>query len=149
MNFTTRRTNNPDDLAFALPVCDAILWEPVSTGDNAVGSVWRTSVTLTDIPEQHIIVPSFACLTGLSISVDSAQRKTSRDLRANARDTCRHRTLAWFREPNPERRAHAVKNRLLAYCSRLCRCTGRAASLPAARINRPGTRSADVKHQTH
>ena len=64
MNFTTRRTNNSDDLALALPICGAIVWEPVSAGDNAAGSVWRTAVTLTDIPEQHIVVPSFACLTG-------------------------------------------------------------------------------------
>ena len=63
MNFSTRRTNNSDHLALALPMCGAIVWDAVSAGDNAAGSVWRTAITLADIPEQHIIVPSFACLT--------------------------------------------------------------------------------------
>ena len=63
MQFTTRLTNNPKHLSFPLPVSGAILWESVPAENEMTGSVWRTVINLVDIPEQHIVVPSFACLT--------------------------------------------------------------------------------------
>lgn len=63
MQFTTRLTNNPNQLTFPLPVSGAILWESVPTENETTGSVWRTVINLLDIPEQHIVVPSYACLT--------------------------------------------------------------------------------------
>ena len=61
MQFTTRLTNNLDQLTFPLPVCGAIPWESVPAGDGAAGSVWRTVVNVSGVPVQHIVVPSFAC----------------------------------------------------------------------------------------
>lgn len=63
MQFTTRLANNPDQLTFPLPVRGPIPWESVRAEDDTTGSVWRAVVNLADIPEQHIVVPSFACLT--------------------------------------------------------------------------------------
>ena len=63
MQFTTRLTNNLDQLIFPLPVCGRIQWESVAVGNETAASAWRTVVNLPDIPKQHIVVPSFACLT--------------------------------------------------------------------------------------
>lgn len=63
MQFTTRLTNNLDRLIFPLPVCDQIRWESIAAGDDTAASAWRAVVYLPDIPNQHIVVPSFACLT--------------------------------------------------------------------------------------
>jgi hypothetical protein len=63
MQFTTRLTNNLDQLIFPLPVCGRIQWESVAVGHETAASAWRTVVNLPDIPKQHIVVPSFACLT--------------------------------------------------------------------------------------
>jgi len=46
-----------------LPVHGSILWQPATLPQGTDGSAWQTSLTLPPVPEGHILVPSYSCLT--------------------------------------------------------------------------------------
>ena len=118
-------------------MCGAIVWDAVSAGDNAAGSVWRTAITLADIPEQHIIVPSFACLTSAINISGFCAAKHPANLRPHTRDTCRHRTLAGFVSPTPNAKHMLSKIDCWHTAVDCADVQAELDSLPAASINPP------------
>lgn len=62
MHFITRLASDPRLSPFPLPVDGSLNWQRVSIPGFAEATVWRTSVSVREIPEQHILVPSYACI---------------------------------------------------------------------------------------
>lgn len=62
MQFTIRLASQASYLKFPLPIDGALAWQALSEGSAAAFSVWQTTISLPEIPEHHIVVPSYACL---------------------------------------------------------------------------------------
>jgi hypothetical protein len=65
MYYAHRLADNPDEDAYPLRIDGAANWSPITNIDGAlVGSLWRASIALPEVPCGHIIVPSFSMLGG-------------------------------------------------------------------------------------
>ena len=63
MHFITRLASNPSLSTFPLPIGGSLTWHRVTLPDAGGASLWRTSISISDIPSQHILVPSYACVS--------------------------------------------------------------------------------------
>lgn len=63
MHFITRLASNPRVSSFPLPLSGSLNWHRVDTPVANGASIWRTSVSVCSIPDQHILVPSYACVS--------------------------------------------------------------------------------------
>jgi hypothetical protein len=63
MHFNTRLASNPSLCAFPLPLSGSLTWTRVNVPVADGASIWRTGVSISNIPDQHILVPSYACVS--------------------------------------------------------------------------------------
>ncbi len=63
MHFITRLASNPSLSSFPLPLSGSLTWHRVNRSVADGASIWRTNVNVSSIPSQHILVPSYACVS--------------------------------------------------------------------------------------
>ncbi len=62
MRFIKRLATHPQNVDFPLQIHAPADWESIESGKIKQGSLWCTSIALPEVPEAHIIIPSFSCL---------------------------------------------------------------------------------------
>ncbi len=63
MHYITRLATCPERVSFPLPLDGPIQWHRHSEVGPGEGSSWRACVSIKGVPGQHIIVPSYTCLS--------------------------------------------------------------------------------------
>jgi hypothetical protein len=61
MHFITRLASDPTLCSYPLPLNGSLTWHRVGVSNAGGASIWRTNLCVKNIPEGHILVPSYVC----------------------------------------------------------------------------------------